>query len=133
MFFFFFSSRRRHTRFSRDWSSDVCSSDLAARLGLASAQGMILETDAGSYQSRCQTPGERAELRLAPVPAPGPVPGLATADGEQRAAFGIVGVPHLVVLVDDVGRLDIMGRGHALRFDPALGAGSNRSAWPRPM
>src|SRR5690606_41171531 len=27
---FFFSSRRRHTRFSRDWSSDVCSSDLAA-------------------------------------------------------------------------------------------------------
>src|SRR5690606_40829349 len=24
----FFSSRRRHTRFSRDWSSDVCSSDL---------------------------------------------------------------------------------------------------------
>src|SRR6266511_3272326 len=26
--FFFFSRRRRHTRFSRDWSSDVCSSDL---------------------------------------------------------------------------------------------------------
>src|SRR2546422_4204703 len=29
-FFFFFSSRRRHTRCSRDWSSDVCSSDLYA-------------------------------------------------------------------------------------------------------
>src|SRR5439155_9738009 len=28
-FFFFFSSRRRHTRWPRDWSSDVCSSDLA--------------------------------------------------------------------------------------------------------
>src|SRR2546429_1867892 len=28
VFFFFFSSRRRHTRCSRDWSSDVCSSDL---------------------------------------------------------------------------------------------------------
>src|SRR5207245_11539650 len=28
--FFFFSSRRRHTRCYRDWSSDVCSSDLAA-------------------------------------------------------------------------------------------------------
>src|SRR6266704_1494530 len=28
MFFFFFSSRRRHTRSKRDWSSDVCSSDL---------------------------------------------------------------------------------------------------------
>src|SRR5438445_8673031 len=38
--FFFFSSRRRHTRYWRDWSSDVCSSDLeqagvlAARLGV---------------------------------------------------------------------------------------------------
>src|SRR5687768_12965462 len=30
-FFFFFSSRRRHTRCSRDWSSDVCSSDLRKR------------------------------------------------------------------------------------------------------
>src|SRR5260370_1389701 len=29
LFFFFFSSRRRHTRFKCDWSSDVCSSDLA--------------------------------------------------------------------------------------------------------
>src|SRR6266849_7230238 len=28
-FFFFFSSRRRHTRSTRDWSSDVCSSDLS--------------------------------------------------------------------------------------------------------
>src|SRR6266542_6212400 len=31
MFFFFFSSRRRHTRCYRDWSSDVCSSDLENR------------------------------------------------------------------------------------------------------
>src|SRR3712207_7621194 len=31
MWFFFFSSRRRHTRYWRDWSSDVCSSDLQSR------------------------------------------------------------------------------------------------------
>src|SRR5215203_6924738 len=31
--FFFFSSRRRHTRYWRDWSSDVCSSDLHAVAG----------------------------------------------------------------------------------------------------
>src|SRR6266508_368839 len=31
-FFFFFSSRRRHTRWPRDWSSDVCSSDLGSRI-----------------------------------------------------------------------------------------------------
>src|SRR5256886_7992984 len=36
VFLFFFSSRRRHTRFDCDWSSDVCSSDLPSRevLGL---------------------------------------------------------------------------------------------------
>src|SRR5699024_11227273 len=32
---FFFSSRRRHTRSKRDWSSDVCSSDLHCRNGSA--------------------------------------------------------------------------------------------------
>src|SRR2546430_9383043 len=36
--FFFFSSRRRHTRFDCDWSSDVCSSDLA-RIEIAAARG----------------------------------------------------------------------------------------------
>src|SRR5207249_7632095 len=34
---FFFSSRRRHTRSKRDWSSDVCSSDLAAMLRVAAS------------------------------------------------------------------------------------------------
>src|SRR5256884_6213412 len=37
--FFFFSSRRRHTRCSRDWSSDVCSSDLAGARGLERCRG----------------------------------------------------------------------------------------------
>src|SRR2546422_6908073 len=36
-YFFFFSSRRRHTRCSRDWSSDVCSSDLIKRGDMRSA------------------------------------------------------------------------------------------------
>src|SRR6266436_2402452 len=42
--FFFFSSRRRHTRCSRDWSSDVCSSDLstAARTRFFRARSLIL-------------------------------------------------------------------------------------------
>src|SRR6266700_1440199 len=49
--FFFFSSRRRYTSFSRDWSSDVCSSDLEAcgdavgDLTLAEARGHRLAQD----------------------------------------------------------------------------------------
>src|SRR5258707_8667924 len=39
--FFFFSSRRRHTRYWRDWSSDVCSSDLVAEVGESESAGPI--------------------------------------------------------------------------------------------
>src|ERR1035437_3136423 len=53
--FFFFSSRRRHTRYCRDWSSDVCSSDLyAAEIALpavAAAYGLITLATCG----RCDT------------------------------------------------------------------------------
>src|SRR5690606_40624292 len=47
---FFFSSRRRHTRFSRDWSSDVCSSDLPQNcqllLAICSCTNSLLQSNA---------------------------------------------------------------------------------------
>ena len=103
----------------------LCSTRLAARLAMAKQQAMTLETDAGVYEGRCVDPGERAQLKLAAVSAPTAVPGLGLLDGE-RAVLGTVGVPHLVILVDDVSCLDLVNRGRALRFDPALGpAGAN--------
>src|SRR2546427_5822850 len=55
--FFFFSSRRRHTRFDCDWSSDVCSSDLARMSGATLAALLALQapTDGGAalYASWC--------------------------------------------------------------------------------
>src|SRR2546429_3557257 len=39
---FFFSSRRRHTRCSRDWSSDVCSSDLEAEAAMLGQPSSML-------------------------------------------------------------------------------------------
>src|SRR5688572_32287868 len=48
--FFFFSSRRRHTRFDCDWSSDVCSSDLSGDVMVVGAGGDDTEDgpDAGA-------------------------------------------------------------------------------------
>src|SRR3712207_6945363 len=47
--FFFFSSRRRHTRYWRDWSSDVCSSDLVAAVsGSATAVGAPVTLASGA-------------------------------------------------------------------------------------
>src|SRR5206468_2970757 len=42
--FFFFSSRRRHTRSDRDWSSDVCSSDLGADRGARNVEPGLLKS-----------------------------------------------------------------------------------------
>src|SRR5690606_23877421 len=57
-FYFFFSSRRRHTRFSRDWSSDVCSSDLFNELFPNAAQTyepfkvQSISQPTGGYQTK---------------------------------------------------------------------------------
>src|SRR5256886_5176658 len=45
--FFFFSSRRRHTRFDCDWSSDVCSSDLALQYAIDICTGMTVAHQVG--------------------------------------------------------------------------------------
>src|SRR5690242_11937299 len=52
MYLFFFSSRRRHTRLTCDWSSDVCSSDLYRTLGLGFANiGGLLMSSGIPYDS----------------------------------------------------------------------------------
>src|SRR5204862_5933953 len=52
-FLFFFSSRRRHTRSLRDWSSDVCSSDLREQLTEAVAHlRRAVEIDPRQYDVR---------------------------------------------------------------------------------
>jgi diaminopimelate epimerase len=98
----------------------LCSTRLAARLGLAPASGMTLLTPAGEVRSRCNGSGHEAEINLPPVEPLRRIEGICRA-GEHQAWLGLVGVPHLIVLVDDVERLDILERGRQLRFDPALG------------
>src|SRR5207247_2872289 len=68
--FFFFSSRRRHTRSTRDWSSDVCSSDLdLVRDPRLRARGGVPVDDAvgGRAVEDRLGPGEEL-LRLFDVP-----------------------------------------------------------------
>src|SRR5690606_41211027 len=75
LFFFFFSSRRRHTRFSRDWSSDVCSSDLAPswRAGSAALACLLTPDELldGAGQRRLEVdelgPGRRDDDAHHPV------------------------------------------------------------------
>src|SRR5207302_8267173 len=60
---FFFSSRRRHTRFSRDWSSDVCSSDLGC--GSAKRASLVTRRWRSACSPTCRRPrrARRSEER----------------------------------------------------------------------
>jgi diaminopimelate epimerase len=100
----------------------LCTTRLAAHIGLANGNLLRLETDAGTYETRSAGEDGRAELHLAPVGVPVVLPRLRLQPGEEQAALSIVGVPHLVVLVADVNQVDVPQRGKALRNDPALGA-----------
>src|SRR6266849_9800356 len=53
MIIFFFSSRRRHTRSTRDWSSDVCSSDLLGDRGVVLLRDFLPDLD-GLIERPCQ-------------------------------------------------------------------------------
>src|SRR5256886_11440570 len=67
-FIFFFSSRRRHTRFDCDWSSDVCSSDLP----LVGAQVHAVVRGANAFAGQ-RTPVPGAASSVAARQAAGPV------------------------------------------------------------
>src|SRR5260221_10917451 len=75
----------------------LCSTTLAAHLSLGAADGMDLETDAGTYRSRAAGPG-RAALRLGPLQAPAEGPGPRPAPGGQPAAPRAGGGPPPLVL-----------------------------------
>jgi len=57
LLYFIFSSRRRHTRYIGDWSSDVCSSDLKA-----SKRDKMREIISNKFQSLAVEMGEAASL-----------------------------------------------------------------------
>lgn len=104
----------------------LCATRLAAWLRIAPAGRMWLETDAGTLEGRClEGPGERAEI-AAPEPGPIVTPDIALGTGEVSMHFTEVGVPHLVLRVDDVAGVDVCRRGSELRWHGSLQpAGAN--------
>jgi diaminopimelate epimerase len=100
----------------------LCSTRLAARLEMVDPAGMTLVTDAATFSTRCVGPDHMAELHLPDAPVPVPID-VQLESGENWIALGVVGVPHLIVLVDDVATVDVDNRGRVLRFHPACGPG----------
>jgi diaminopimelate epimerase len=104
----------------------LCSARLAVHLELVPPGELCLLTDAGVVHARAPADGDQAEIGLPGFEVMPELDGLEPAPGEHWIGFARVGVPHLVVRVDDLEAADVLQRGRRLRFDPRLGsAGAN--------
>ena len=109
----------------------LCSTRLASRIGLVSGDEVELVTDAGTFATKCvgAASGHRAQLNLPDFAVPVSLAAIDPAQGERElgrsrgggAWFTTVGVPHLVVLVDDLEAVDLDTRGAELRSHAAVG------------
>jgi diaminopimelate epimerase len=105
-------------------NATLCTLRLSTELGIGAASGMQIETEAGVVSARIVE--GRPEIDLQPVRdvavqwAEIPLEA-----GERRVGFAVVGVPHVVVRVDDVEAVDVVERGRAIRRHPSLAHGAN--------
>jgi diaminopimelate epimerase len=105
-------------------NATLCSARLAVELGGANRAGFMIETDAGILPARL-IDGD-PEIDLAPVSEVVPDDSrVGLAKAELRAGFAVVGVPHVVIRVPDVDRVDVVGRGAPIRRDPSFRQGAN--------
>jgi len=104
-------------------NATLCVTRLSAELGIAGAGGLTLQTDSGLVPGRLGSAGPEIEL-------PAVTEGTADASlelepGERRIGFALVGVPHLVIRVDDLETAPVEKRGRQLRYSDFRADGVN--------
>ena len=105
-------------------NASLCSVRLVVELGLAPADGFEFESDAGVITARVVD--GLPEIALQPVTAVSPEYEPIPQEGQDlRLGFADPGVPHVVILVPDIEKADVTGRGARLRAHPSLQEGAN--------
>jgi len=105
-------------------NASLCSTRLAVELGLAQGGGFVLHTAAGALKARMRD--GLPEIDLEPVTEVMPdAAHLGPHLNESRLGYAVVGVPHVVVEIDDIEGADVTGRGPVLRNHPTLREGAN--------
>jgi diaminopimelate epimerase len=99
----------------------LCITRLVCQLGLAEPAGMTIQTDDGIVRSRLVR--DRPEVELRPVTRIDEAVEAPSEAGERRMGYTVAGVPHVVVLCEDVERVDVTVRGAAIR----------RAEWTMPL
>ncbi len=105
-------------------NATLCSVRLAHELGVTDSGEVQIQTDAGLIRARMVDGLPQIDLAVVTevVPDLATIPRL---DREERLGFVRAGVPHVVIVDEDVGNANILGRGSAIRRDPSLMDGAN--------
>jgi len=105
-------------------NATLCTTRLAVELGMANSAGFGIETPSGIVRARIDA--DLPAIDLQPVTdVRKSADGIEPAVGEKRVGFALVGVPHIVILCDDVATVDVVGRGRRLRHHPTMHQGAN--------
>jgi diaminopimelate epimerase len=104
-------------------NATLCTARLVRELGVSRDDEFTIETDSGVLKARFRD--GQPEIDLLPVADVRLDAGLALKPGERRIGFALAGVPHLVIVVDDLDAVDVVGRGRPLRHHESLTAGAN--------
>ena len=99
----------------------LCATRLAAHLGISLSKSMHLETGAGTYETDvCGHDSARIKLEDATSDS---VPDVELRPGERSISFLRIGVPHVVVVVDDVDEVNLDDRGAEIRYHSGVPEG----------
>jgi diaminopimelate epimerase len=101
----------------------LCSGRLSVDLEMVPPGEFCLHTDAGLVRVISRAQADEAEINLPDCDLPRDLADPKPGAGEHWFSLGTVGVPHLVVRVNDVESVDVLGRGGMLRSDARLGPG----------
>lgn len=104
-------------------NATLCTARLSRELGIVDSREFSIETDAGILKARFD--GDRPEIDLLPATEVRPDAGIERVPGERRMGYAIVGVPHLIIVVENLDAVDVVGRGRPLRRHQSLPAGAN--------
>jgi diaminopimelate epimerase len=118
------------SRASMCGNAALCSTRLAVELGAVPADGFVFESDAGRVHARLRDGSP--EVDLAAVRDVEPDLAVDRSGGEVRIGFAIAGVPHVVVLCNDVDSVPLMERAPSLRHAAVLGPGGANANFVSP-
>jgi diaminopimelate epimerase len=106
-------------------NATLCAARLFVELGGAAIEQAFSIQSGSGVLAAVVRPGGHPTVEMPVVEELTVETGTPLYPGERRAAFAKVGIPHLVILCDDIGAVDVVARGRPLRFDPVRPDGTN--------